>query len=375
MRVALVIAGPYPAFRGSQVLVSHLALGLRQRGHTVRLVTYGPDRGVRPGPRPTRLALDVLLTARLWRAARRQRIEIIHAHNYEAAIAGLLVGRALGRPVVYHGHSALAAELPLYVSSAAARRCMLLLGRLLDTQVPRRADGCIAVSDELGARLREAGVAADALACIEPALAPAELEPTSDEAAADGVVCYAGNLDGYQNLDFLLRSFALVRAAEPEARLVLVSHPDAHRHADRLAAAGPGAGVEIVLAASYDEVRAHLRRAAVAVCPRAERSGFPMKLLTYLAMGKAVVACTGSAKRLVDGVTARVVPDDDVAGFADAIVSLLRDPAARGWLGRAARRSVEDGAAWKHAMDRIESVYRRALAGAGPVLLPLTATE
>src|SRR5262249_34417055 len=183
-------------------------------------------------------ALAVLLPARLWRAVRQERIEIIHAHNYEAAIAGLLVGRALGRPVVYHGHSALEAELPLYVSSAAARRCMLLLGRLLDTQVPRRADGCIALSDELGARLRAPGRAAPALASIEPALAPAELEPSSGAAEVDGVVCYAGNLDGYQNLGFLLRSFALVRAAEPRARLVLVSHPDAHRHADRLAAAG-----------------------------------------------------------------------------------------------------------------------------------------
>ena len=44
MRIALVIAGPYPAFRGSHVLVSHLAAGLQQRGHRVSLVTYGPRR-------------------------------------------------------------------------------------------------------------------------------------------------------------------------------------------------------------------------------------------------------------------------------------------------------------------------------------------
>src|SRR4029077_9835489 len=105
MRIALVIAGPYPAFRGSQVLVSHLAAGLRQRGHQVHLVTYGPRRGPRPGPRPARLALDALLVARLWRTVRREKIEVIHAHNYEAGIAALLVGRATGRPVVFHGHS------------------------------------------------------------------------------------------------------------------------------------------------------------------------------------------------------------------------------------------------------------------------------
>jgi 1,2-diacylglycerol 3-alpha-glucosyltransferase len=366
MRVALVIAGPYPAFRGSQVLVSHLAAGLRERGHEVRLVTYGPRRGQRPGPRPARLALDVLLVARLWRLVRRDRIDVIHAHNYEAGIAALLVGRAAGRPVVFHGHSALADELPLYASSGTGRRWMGSLGRLLDAQVPRRADGCVAVSEELAARLRRAGVAEQALACIEPAVAPTELDDDGRGAGTDGVVCYAGNLDSYQNLDFLLGAFARVRAAVPAARLVLVSHPDAREHATRLVARGLGAGVEIVLAETYAQVRRRVRDAAVAVCPRTEHSGFPMKLLTYLATGRAVVACAGSAKGLVDGVTARVVPDGDVAGFAGAVVSLLGDPAARVRLGRAGRRAVEDGEAWGRVLGRIEAIYQRVLAaGAG----------
>ena len=365
MRVALVIAGPYPAFRGSQVLVSHLAAGLQQRGHRVSLVTYGPRRGHRPGPRPARLALDALLVARLWRTVRREKIDVIHAHNYEAGIAALLVGRAMGRPVVFHGHSALADELPLYASSRAGRRWMGRLGRLLDAQVPRRADGCIAVSEELGARLGQAGVG-HVLACIEPAAAPAEIDDEAGGAGTEGVVCYAGNLDGYQNLDFLLRGFARVRAAEPVARLVLVSHPDAHDQATRLAARGLGPGVEIVLAGSYADVRRRVRDAAVAVCPRTEDSGFPMKLLTYLATGRAVVACAGSAKGLVDGVTARVVPDGDVAAFAGAVLSLLRDPAARVRLGAAGRRAVGSGEAWERVLGRVESIYQQVLStGAG----------
>src|SRR3989454_855010 len=75
--------------------------------------------------------------------------------------------------------------------------------------------------------------------------------------SSEALVCYAGNLDGYQNLGFLLRSFARVRARVPAARLVLVTHaaPGALRRA-------VGPGVEIVRAASYDEVRARLGAAA-----------------------------------------------------------------------------------------------------------------
>jgi len=146
MRVALVLAGPSSAPRGSQVLVRQLALGLAGRGHVVRLVTYRGRRIGAPGPRLGRVLGDLALTARLWRVVARDPIDVIHAHNYEAAIAGLVVARLTGRPLVYHGHSALAEELPLYFTSPLARRLAGGVGRALDAEVPRRADFCIAVT-------------------------------------------------------------------------------------------------------------------------------------------------------------------------------------------------------------------------------------
>src|SRR5262249_49622740 len=112
--------------------------------------------------------------------------------------AGVVVGGGTGRPLVYHGRSALAAELPTYVSGITARRAMGRLGRLLDAHVPRRADFCIAVTEDLGAHLRRTGVHERSLACIEPAGAPDELADGRAAAAEPGLVCYAGNLDGYQ---------------------------------------------------------------------------------------------------------------------------------------------------------------------------------
>ena len=360
MRIALVLAGPYPDLRGSQVLVQQLADGIRGRGHAVHLVTYGAVGGARPGPHAARIARDVALVARLWRTVRREAIDLIHAHNYEAAIASLMVGRATNRPVVYHGHNALAEELPLYFRARLARRLAHRLGRLLDAHVPRRADFCIAVTEELGEILRRRGVAASDLTCIAPAAAPRDAAAHRPRAGSDGLVCYAGNLDGYQNLGFLLRSFARVRARVPAARLVLVTHaaPGALRRA-------VGPGVEIVRAASYDEVRARLDAADVAVSPRAERSGFPMKLLNYMAAGKAIVASAGCAKGLRDGVSGRVVPDGDEGAFAAAVVELLSDRAARARLGAAARRAVGDPRAWDGVLDRIEAVYRNLLAARG----------
>src|SRR5207237_7979458 len=151
----------------------------------------------------------------------------------------------------------------------------------------------------------------------------------------------------YQNLGVRLRSFARVRARVPGARLVIATHA-----VRDVALAAPRDGVEIVRAASYDDVRARLDGADVAVCPRTERSGFPMKLLNYMAAGKPIVASAGSAKGLRDGVTARVVPDGAAEAFAAAVVEPLRDPEARGRLGGAARAAGEDPRAWEPALHR-----------------------
>ena len=367
MRIAFAIAGPYPALRGSQVLVRHLAGGLATRGHAVDVVSHGALADERPGLRPGRLGGDLALVLRLWRCVQREAIEIIHAHNYEAAIAGLLVSRLTGRPLVYHGHNALAEELPTYFRSRLARQSAGALGRFLDGQVPCRADYCIAVTEELGEVLRWRGVRVSDLACLAPAGPPEERRERPPQCSSTGLVCYAGNLDRYQNLEALLRSFVRVRQQVPGATLVLVTHAPA-----RVTLPAPPhvlQGVEVVRARSYGEMRERLASADVAVCPRVERSGFPMKLLNYMAAGKAIVASAGSAKGLIDGVTGRVVADGDEEAFGAAIVALLRDRTERERLGLAARQAVESPQAWEDVLDRLEDIYRRvwaARSGAAP---------
>jgi len=368
MRIAFAIAGPYPALRGSQVLVRHLASGLATRRHEVHVVSHGVQADERPGLRPGRLGRDVVLILRLWRCVWREAIEVIHAHNYEAAIAGLLVARLTGRPLVYHGHNALAEELPTYFQSRLGGRLATMLGRFLDAQVPCRADYCIAVTEELGEVLRRRGVSASELACLRPAGPPEERQEQPPRPPSSALVCYAGNLDRYQNLGALLRSFARVRQRVPGATLVLVTHAPS-----QVSLPLPPQllqGVEVVRARSYGEMRERLAGADVAVCPRVERSGFPMKLLNYMAAGKAIVASAASAKGLVDGVTGRVVADGDEEAFGAAIVALLRDPAERERLGLAARQAVENTQAWEDVLDRLEDIYRRVSAprsGAAPL--------
>lgn len=357
MRIVAMIAGPYPALRGSQMLVGQLEHGLRARGHTVTVLSHGPEAPGVPRLDFGRLRRTARLARGLWRTLRREAVDVIHAHNYEAALVALPLGRATGTPVVFHGHAAFADELPTYAPPQWGR-LLRVVGERLDRSIPRRADGVLTVTSALAERLRAYGVAADRIASAPPTLMGSDCPPRCATSVAEPVLCYAGNLDGYQNLGLLQTAFAVVRRNIPAARLVIATDEDPARWS----AWRDQPGVEVRPVTTVAALQQTLAAAAIAVLPRTDASGFPMKLLNYLAAGNAIVVSAGSANGLQHDRHALVVPDHDAGAFAAAIIELLRDPSRRARLGAAARQLAEDPTPGIQTLDRIESLYRRVVA-------------
>ncbi len=406
-RVAIVAACPFPTLQGSQLLIRRLAQGLRARGHDPVVVTYAEGleealaefpvrriprlpglRALGSGPRPAKLVLDAALLLRLLDVVKRDGIEVMHAHNYEAAMIGLAARRLTGVPLIYHSHNALAEELPTYFRSRTARRWARVVGAIADREVPRRADHCIAICRELVGFLRARGVGEEAIEVIPPGGSPEEFPACSLAEVATirarfgfgerPVLLYTGNVDGYQNLELLLASIGIVHRTNRDALLVLATHaaprdlPPHLRHLPE--------GVRIVTAGDFATVRDLIRVADLALCPRREWSGFPMKLLNYMAAAKAVVVSAGSAKAVHHGTNGVVVDADGPEAYAAAILDLLADPARRRILGTAARRTVEDEYGWERVIDQVETTYRtvlqrRAAIGGTPATRPLGILE
>jgi glycosyltransferase involved in cell wall biosynthesis len=88
----------------------------------------------------------------------------------------------------------------------------------------------------------------------------------------------------------------------------------------------------------------------------------PLKLLNYMAAGRAIVSFASSGRCLDNEVTALLVPDGDVAAFARAIARLLEDPTLAREIGQRARREAERAHAWSRAAERVEAVYESVAA-------------
>ena len=83
-----------------------------------------------------------------------------------------------------------------------------------------------------------------------------------------------------------------------------------------------------------------------------------VKLMEYMALGKAIVAFDLPEHRVTtDGAALLVRPNDDRA-LARGIALLMDDPERRAQLGALGRRRVEDVLAWPRQAPNLLAVYR-----------------
>jgi len=69
----------------------------------------------------------------------------------------------------------------------------------------------------------------------------------------------------------------------------------------------------------------------------------------------------GNAEAVADGISGFLVPSDDAAGMAAAILQLLSDPSRRRAMGMAGRKLVAEKFTSEAMMSRITAVYAKLL--------------
>ena len=94
----------------------------------------------------------------------------------------------------------------------------------------------------------------------------------------------------------------------------------------------------MIFTGPVDDLPVHVAAADLALCPVAHGGGTRMKLLEYMAAGKAIVSFAKGAEGIqyVDG--RELVIADGADAFADQVVALIEQPDRRARMGRAAAR-------------------------------------
>jgi glycosyltransferase involved in cell wall biosynthesis len=370
---------------GEQVL--QLAAGLRQVGAEVEVLGRGPG-GV-AGPK---VLFPLFAVPALWRALRRFHPDVVQVHESDGGLAALVA--AWLAPSLEPRPLLLALLQVSYREERRAVRTLCWRGRVLGRPgaVERRfrrlkaplhialgwltaqaADRVLAPSAATAAELRrdyrvaEVAVVPNAMSPLAPSGSAAPRGP-GDQAPAPGYLLLVGRLRIRKGVDVLLAAWPEVLRRQPAARLVIAGDGE-HRAALERTAAGLGLGGSVTFLgrAGAARVRALMRVAAALVVPSLYE-GMPLVVLEAMDAGLPVVASrvSGIPEVVEDGGTGWLVPPEDPASLAAALVSALADPAAARRRGAAGRARLDAAFRPWHAV----SCWRRAVAAAGGKEIP-----
>lgn len=361
---ALVIA-PQPFFspRGTPFSVYYRSLVMSEQGVSIDLLTYGEGQDVdipgvrliriprfrclgniKVGPSYLKLFLDIFLVFYTVVLLLRRRYDFVHAHE-EAVFFCLLLKPLFGFRLLYDMHS----SLPQQLTNFSFTRSGLLIGlfKKLEDACLRQADAVITICPDLAHYVL--GVLNDSRkhllienSIFEPVrLAGASARgggPTNGSAPSQPLdagkrwVVYAGTLEPYQGIDFLITGFRDVLAAHPDARLLVMGgQPDQVARYRRLADdVGIGQAVKLTGQVPQQQAQACAQQADVLVSPRIKGTNTPLKIYEQLASGKPLVATTiYSHTQILDDRVAILVdpsPEGLARGIGEALDSGGRGP-------------------------------------------------
>jgi glycosyltransferase involved in cell wall biosynthesis len=299
-----------------------------------------------------RFKYDPLAWWPLFRALRRERIDVLHTHAFGQNAWGSLLGRLAGVPVViahehnrdFNGralHPVIDRELiarcagAIIVVSGEARRRMIQVERVPPERLVLLPNGVRALPRGDGRALREdLGIGTD-----DPVV---------------GTVCI---IRSEKALDVLVRAAALLARGFPRLRLLIAgTGPDRERVeavteqvglSDRVHFAGARTDVHDVLAAIDVAV----------IC--SDYEGSPRSILEFMDAGKPIVATEvgGIPEAIEDGVHGLLVPPRDEAALAAALGRVLADLDVGSEMGARARDRCRREFSLDRTVESLERLY------------------
>jgi glycosyltransferase involved in cell wall biosynthesis len=275
---------------------------------------------------------NLTATLRLRAVIRRVEPDLVHGHSSIGGVVARLATAGTGIPVVYTGHGlsrnpiamraerALRGRLDRFIAVSAGERDFAIENRIAT------ADQIVVIPN---------GIDPEPPVASEPRLRRMLGLPPSVP-----LVGCVGRLAAQKAPDVFLAGSAIVRASRPEAHFVLIGYGPLQPDVERLVRE-KGLGGSFHLIDKLDRASECLPELDIFALP-SRFEGAPYSLLEAMRSGTPVVVTdvAGNRDTVVNARTGLVVPPDDPAALAEAIIRLMNDEALCRQLAAGARDSL-----------------------------------
>ena len=372
LRILHIYKDYFPVLGGIENHVKVLAEAQAARGHDVTVLVANPERrtvietanGVRvvkAGRWATIASTPISLA--LFRYVARLKADIAHLHfpHPPGEVANLLFGRTRHTVITYH-------------SDIIRQRTLRILYRPLLWQVLQRADRLIATSatyitsSPYLSRFREKcvvvplGADLERFERVEPARVEALRQRFLPSSANQQTLLFVGRLRYYKGINDLLHALSAI----PAARLLIVGDGPMRASWEQLTRE-INLSERVTFAGQVDDadLPACYKLGDIFVLPaNARAEAFGTVIVEAMASGLPVISTeVGSGTSWVNlhGVTGLIVPPHDPTALAQALNTLLSDPAKCAEMGHAAHQRAHAEFSQTAMIERVEQVYRAVL--------------
>lgn len=310
MNILFLAPHPFYQERGTPIAVRLLLQVLSRRGDHVDVLTYheGEDvafpgvvlhriphlpgiRNIRPGFSLKKLVCDAFLLVQALRMVRRKKYHLVHAVE-EAAFIGRLIKRRFNIPYVYDMDSSMPQSM---TDKTFLFRPLAPLLKRLEGRVIRQALVVVPVCAALAGIARryqpnKIWLLRDI--SLLSVISSRNGNDVEDLHLAGFRFMYIGNLEHYQGINLLLRSFALLHKKCNDATLAIVGGTprDIAHYQAKAARYGIDQFVQFTGPRPLSMMAGLFRQADVLVSPRIRGVNTPMKIYSYLQSGKPILA-------------------------------------------------------------------------------------
>ncbi|GAB3526620.1 glycosyltransferase [Arthrobacter monumenti] len=312
------------------------------------------------------------------REAMKNRVSAIHAaSNYLTAYPALVAARRLGVPFIYEVRGLWeiteASGKPGWESTERFAFAVQMENAVVD-----KADGILAITDQVAGELVERGAIRDKIRVVPNAVDPEIFAPLLPHQATrerlgipdeSMVVGYAGSLTAYEGIADLLDAMSIVREHQADFRLVIVGDgpvlADLKKRSREL-----NISDQVIFAGRVkpQEVAKYISIFDIMPCPRRSvritELVPPLKPMEAMACSKAVILSNLAPLRDLAGRNeekAIIFGAGDVESLAATLVRLAEDSQLRSDLGRRARRWILEERTWTAVGQIVREEYARVL--------------
>lgn len=373
---------------GQAVHIDEMIAALRALGHEVEVVapggggagdgSMGSESGFistlkRALPQALyelmELAYSAVAYAKLMRAARRFRPDVIYERYNLFLLTGSLAARRLKLPLLLEVNSPLFEERLKHSGGLSLER----LARWAEGFVWRSADVVLPVTRVLAGHVVARGVPESRIVVVPNGInedhfqaAPAQ-ESAKQALGLQGrlVLGFTGFVRDWHGVDRVVEWMATADAPRNAQLLVVGDGPVRAELEARAQTLGLGDRVRFTGVVHRDQVPAHVAAFDVALQPAVTAYASPLKLMEYLVMGKAVVAPdTPNIREILDHERNALLFSEGTPGaLQQALTRACADAALRQRLAHEARATIDRlGLTWRANAARAVALGQRAVA-------------